>query len=86
MPRIGTGGGLYASSVSFDAVSSACGRGATGLVYSTHFKVKQVIAPGQDPLARGWTRGGEIYMCAPFAHAQAHALSARRPRDPLCAA
>jgi len=34
----------------------------SGLVYSTHFKVKQVIAPGQDPLARGWTRGGEIYI------------------------
>ncbi|GAB5371231.1 hypothetical protein AAMO2058_001561700 [Amorphochlora amoebiformis] len=33
-----------------------------GLVYSTQFKVKQVFAPGQDPLARGWTRGGEICM------------------------
>eukprot|EP00299_Pterocystis_sp_00344_P007419 c2397_g1_i1.p1 GENE.c2397_g1_i1~~c2397_g1_i1.p1 ORF type:complete len:447 (-),score=97.43 c2397_g1_i1:8-1348(-) len=33
-----------------------------GLVYSTQFKVKQVFAPGQDPLARGWTRGGEIYV------------------------
>eukprot|EP00301_Raphidiophrys_heterophryoidea_P025826 c8756_g1_i1.p1 GENE.c8756_g1_i1~~c8756_g1_i1.p1 ORF type:complete len:360 (+),score=54.26 c8756_g1_i1:397-1476(+) len=33
-----------------------------GLVFSTTFKVKQVFAPGQDPLARGWTRGGEIYI------------------------
>ena len=34
----------------------------SGLVYTTHFKLKQVSAPGQDPLARGWTRGGEICM------------------------
>lgn len=34
----------------------------SGLVYSTQFKVKQVFAPGQDPFARGWTRGGEICM------------------------
>ena len=34
----------------------------SGLVYASCFKLKQVTAPGQDPLARGWTRGGEIYM------------------------
>ena len=34
----------------------------SGLLYSNHFKLKQVYAPGQDPLARGWTRGGEIYL------------------------
>lgn len=34
----------------------------SGLVYSSCFKLKQVTAPGQDPLARGWTRGGEIYL------------------------
>lgn len=36
-----------------------------GLLYATHFKLKQVSAPGQDPLARGWTRGGEIYLWVP---------------------
>jgi hypothetical protein len=34
----------------------------SGLVYASCFKLKQVTAPGQDPLARGWTRGGEIYL------------------------
>jgi hypothetical protein len=34
----------------------------SGLVYASCFKLKQVTAPGQDPLARGWTRGGEIYI------------------------
>ena len=34
----------------------------SGLVYGSCFKLKQVTAPGQDPLARGWTRGGEIYL------------------------
>jgi len=34
----------------------------SGLLYASHFKLKQVAAPGQDPLARGWTRGGEVYM------------------------
>ena len=34
----------------------------SGLVYSRQFKLKQVTASGQDPLARGWTRGGEIYL------------------------
>ena len=29
------------------------------------FKLKHVAAPGQDPLARGWTRGGEIYLWVP---------------------
>jgi len=36
-----------------------------GLLYATYFKLKHVSAPGQDPLARGWTRGGEIYMWVP---------------------
>ena len=34
----------------------------SGLIYASCFKLKQVTAPGQDPLARGWTRGGEIYL------------------------
>lgn len=34
----------------------------SGLVYASCFKLKHVAAPGQDPLARGWTRGGEIYL------------------------
>ena len=34
----------------------------SGLVYASCFKLKQVTAPGSDPLARGWTRGGEIYL------------------------
>ena len=34
----------------------------SGLVYASCFKLKGVTAPGQDPLARGWTRGGEIYL------------------------
>jgi hypothetical protein len=33
----------------------------TGLINSVAYKVKKVIASGQDPLARGWKRGGEIY-------------------------
>jgi hypothetical protein len=33
-----------------------------GLLHSAKFKVKHVFAPGQDPLARGWTRGGELYI------------------------
>lgn len=37
----------------------------SGLVYATCFKLKHVAAPGQDPLARGWTRGGEIYLWVP---------------------
>lgn len=36
-----------------------------GLVNSTKFKVKHVFAPGSDPLSRGWTRGGEIYVWVP---------------------
>ena len=34
----------------------------SGLLYASCFKLKQVTAPGQDPLARGWTRGGEICL------------------------
>jgi len=34
-------------------------------VYASCFKLKHVAAPGQDPLARGWTRGGEIYLWQP---------------------
>lgn len=34
----------------------------SGLLYTSCFKLKQVTAPGQDPLARGWTRGGEIHV------------------------
>ena len=37
----------------------------SGLVYASCFKLKHVAAPGQDPLARGWTRGGEIYLWVP---------------------
>jgi len=37
----------------------------SGLLYASCFKLKQVTAPGQDPLARGWTRGGEIYLWVP---------------------
>ena len=37
----------------------------SGLVYSSCFKLKQVTAPGQDVLGRGWTRGGEIYLWVP---------------------
>ncbi|KAJ1623453.1 hypothetical protein T492DRAFT_599569 [Pavlovales sp. CCMP2436] len=33
-----------------------------GLLFSAKYKVKHVFAPGQDPLARGWTRGGELYI------------------------
>jgi len=36
-----------------------------GLITSTRYKVKQVFAPGNDPLSRGWTRGGEIYEWIP---------------------
>lgn len=36
-----------------------------GLITSTRYKVKQVFAPGNDPLSRGWTRGGEIYVWVP---------------------
>ena len=34
-------------------------------MYASCFKLKHVAAPGQDPLARGWTRGGEIYLWQP---------------------
>ena len=34
----------------------------SGLLYASCFKLKQVTAAGQDPLARGWTRGGEICL------------------------
>jgi len=36
-----------------------------GLITSTRYKVKHVFAPGSDPLSRGWTRGGEIYVWVP---------------------
>eukprot|EP00397_Hematodinium_sp_SG-2012_P021360 GEMP01022059.1.p1 GENE.GEMP01022059.1~~GEMP01022059.1.p1 ORF type:complete len:516 (+),score=89.39 GEMP01022059.1:155-1702(+) len=36
-----------------------------GQIVSTRYKVKQVFAPGNDPLSRGWTRGGEIYVWVP---------------------
>lgn len=37
----------------------------SGLLQSTRFKVKQVYSSGNDPLDRGWTRGGEIYHWIP---------------------
>merc|ERR1719313_2225208 len=36
-----------------------------GLIHSAKYKVKHVFAPGSDPLSRGWTRGGEIYVWVP---------------------
>mmetsp|Transcript_14856 Transcript_14856/g.47701 ORF Transcript_14856/g.47701 Transcript_14856/m.47701 type:complete len:423 (-) Transcript_14856:60-1328(-) len=65
-----------------------------GLLYSSHFKLKQVSAPGQDPLARGWTRGGEIYMYVPkdgrsekevSADFVADMASPVEPQQPRCA-
>ena len=34
----------------------------TGLAQAANYKIEQVYAPGPDPLQRGWTRGGEIYL------------------------
>ena len=54
----------------------------------------QVSAPGQDPLARGWTRGGEIYMYVPkdgrsekevSADFVADMASPVEPQQPRCA-
>ena len=36
-----------------------------GLLESTRYKVKQVYSAGNDPLDRGWTRGGEVYHWIP---------------------
>jgi hypothetical protein len=33
-----------------------------GLAQAANYKISQVHAHGPDPLARGWTRGGEIYL------------------------
>jgi hypothetical protein len=33
-----------------------------GLAQAANYRISQVYANGTDPLARGWTRGGEIYM------------------------
>lgn len=33
-----------------------------GLAQAANYKISQVYAHGPDPLARGWTRGGEIYL------------------------
>jgi hypothetical protein len=35
-----------------------------GLAQAANYKISQVYAHGPDPLARGWTRGGEIYLWA----------------------
>ena len=37
----------------------------SGLMQSTRFKVRQVYSSGNDPLDRGWTRGGEVYHWIP---------------------
>ncbi|KAF4704170.1 hypothetical protein FOZ62_021909, partial [Perkinsus olseni] len=34
----------------------------SGLAQASAYRIQQVHAPGPDPLARGWTRGGEIYL------------------------
>ena len=53
-----------------------------------------MAAPGQDPLARGWTRGGEIYMYVPkdgrsekevSADFVADMASPVEPQQPRCA-
>lgn len=33
-----------------------------GLAQAASYRISQVYAHGPDPLARGWTRGGEIYL------------------------
>ena len=33
-----------------------------GLAQAANYRISQVFANGPDPLARGWTRGGEIYL------------------------
>jgi hypothetical protein len=33
-----------------------------GLAQAGNYRIEQVYAAGPDPLARGWTRGGEIYL------------------------
>ena len=33
-----------------------------GLAQAANYRISQVYAHGPDPLARGWTRGGEIYL------------------------
>ena len=33
-----------------------------GLAQAANYKISQVYAHGPDPLARGWTRGGEIHL------------------------
>jgi len=33
-----------------------------GLAQAANYRISQVYANGTDPLARGWTRGGEIYL------------------------
>ena len=35
-----------------------------GLAQAANYRISQVYANGPDPLARGWTRGGEIYLWA----------------------
>lgn len=49
-----------------------------GLLFSARYKVKHVFAPGQDPLARGWTRGGELYIWV----SRARKRDDERPRAP----
>jgi hypothetical protein len=33
-----------------------------GLAQAANYRISQVYANGTDPLSRGWTRGGEIYL------------------------
>ena len=33
-----------------------------GLAQAANYRISQVYANGTDPLARGWTRGGELYL------------------------